>query len=126
MEDRPIGSGMAMGLEQEIFAELSAELSIADEDFDENLLLSKVRSSIRSIKGARKYQNNPEYFNTEERIEKDLYEYFENIMGLALDRYSRIGADGESSHSENGISRTYENEKRWFSGVIPISPPPGK
>lgn len=114
-----------VGLEQEIFADLSAELSVSDKNFNEALLLSKVRSAIRSIKGARKHQNNPELYN-DERIEKDLHEYFENIRGLALDRYNKIGADGESSHSENGTSRTYEDEKRWFSGVIPISPLPGK
>lgn len=116
-------SNMTLGLEQEVFADLSAELSVSDENFNETLLLSKVRSAIRAMKSARKYQNNPEFY-TEEKIEKDLYNYFEKIQGLTLDRYNRIGADGESSHSENGTSRTYEDEKRWFSGVIPISPPP--
>lgn len=120
-----IDSGMTVGLEQEIFADLSAELSVSDKNFNETLLLSKVRSSIRSIKGARKYQNNPEFYD-DDRIEKDLHNYFENIRGLALDRYNRIGADGESSHSENGTSRVYEDEKRWFSGVMPISPIPSK
>lgn len=120
-----IDSGMTAGLEQEIFADLSAELSVSDKNFNETLLLSKVRSAIRSIKGARKYQNNPEFYN-DERIEKDLHEYFENIRGLALARYNRIGADGESSHSENGISMVFEDEKQWFSGVIPISPIPSK
>lgn len=120
-----IDSGMTAGLEQEIFADLSAELSVSDKNFNETLLLSKVRSSIRSIKGARKYQNNPEFYD-DDRIEKDLHNYFENIRGLSLDRYNRIGADGESSHSENGTSRVYEDEKRWFLGVIPISPIPSK
>lgn len=120
-----IDSGMTVGLEQEIFADLSAELSVSDKNFSETLLFSKVRSSIRSIRCARKYQNNSEFYD-DDRIEKDLHNYFENIRGLALDRYSRIGADGESSHSENGTSRVYEDEKRWFSGVIPISPIPSK
>lgn len=120
-----IDSGMTVGLEQEIFADLSAELSISDENFNETLLLSKVRSAIRAMKGARMYQNNPEYWN-DERIEKDLYNYFDKIRGIASDRYDKIGAGGESSHSENGTSRAYEDEKRWFSGVIPISPPPSK
>ena len=120
-----IDSGMTVGLEQEIFADLSAELSVSDENFNEILLLSKVRSAIRAMKGARMYQNNPEYW-TDERIEKDLYNYFDKIRGIASDRYDKIGAGGESSHSENGTSRAYEDEKRWFSGVIPISPIPSK
>ena len=125
MANEATGNKIIAGFEKELLSDLSDELSIADENFNPTLLLSKIRSSIRSIKGARKYQNNPEFY-TDERIEKDLYEYYENIRGLALDRYSRIGADGESSHSENGISMAYEDEKRWFSGVIPISPPSGK
>lgn len=120
-----IDSGMTVGLEEEIMADLTAELSVADPKFSPALLLPKVRSAMRSIKGARKYQNNPEYW-TDERIEKDLHNYFENIRGLASDMYAKIGAEGEKSHSENSTSRTYQDEKRWFSGVIPISPPPSR
>lgn len=32
---------------------------------------------------------------------------------IALDLYNKIGAEGETSHSENGISRTYESS--WIS-----------
>lgn len=120
-----IDNGMTVGLEEEIMADLTAELSVADPKFSAALLLPKVRSAIRSIKAARMYQNNPEYW-TDERIKKDLYNYFENIRGLASDRYSKIGAEGEKSHVENGTSRTYEDEKRWFSGVVKISPPPSR
>lgn len=118
-----IDSGMTVGLEEEIMADLSAELSLTDPNFSAALLLPKVRSAIRAMRGARAYQNNPEYW-TDERIEKDLYNYFDNIRGLAMDRYSKIGAEGQSSHSENGTSRAYQDEKRWFSGVVKISPPP--
>lgn len=118
-----IDSGMTVGLEEEIMADLSAELSLTDPNFSQALLLPKVRSAIRAMRGARAYQNNPEYW-TDERIEKDLYNYFDNIRGLAMDRYSKIGAEGQSSHSENGTSRAYQDEKRWFSSVVKISPPP--
>lgn len=120
-----IDSGMTVGLEEEIMADLTAELSLTDPKFSPAILLPKVRGAIRAMKSARMYQNNPEYW-TEERIEKDLYNYFDKIRGIASDRYDKIGAGGEKSHSENGTSRTYEDEKRWFSGVIPISPPPSR
>lgn len=32
---------------------------------------------------------------------------------IALDLYNKIGAEGQMSHSENGISRTYESS--WIS-----------
>lgn len=120
-----IDSGMAVGLEEEIMADLTAELSLTDPNFSPALLLPKVRSAIRAMKGARMYQNNPEFW-TDERIEKDLYNYFDKIRGIASDRYDKIGAGGESSHTENGTSRTYEDEKRWFAGVVKISPPPSR
>ena len=32
---------------------------------------------------------------------------------IALDLYNKIGAEGETAHSENGVSRTYESS--WVS-----------
>ena len=32
---------------------------------------------------------------------------------IAMDLYNKIGAEGQMSHSENGISRTYESS--WIS-----------
>ena len=32
---------------------------------------------------------------------------------IAMDLYNKIGAEGETSHSENGISRTFESS--WIS-----------
>ena len=30
-------------------------------------------------------------------------------VAIAIELYSKLGAEGETSHNENGISRTYEN-----------------
>ena len=30
-------------------------------------------------------------------------------VAIAMELYSKLGAEGETAHSENGISRTYEN-----------------
>jgi len=30
-------------------------------------------------------------------------------VAVAMELYSKLGAEGETAHSENGISRTYEN-----------------
>ena len=39
--------------------------------------------------------------------------YLDLQFRCAMDLYNRIGAEGELSHSENGISRSYESS--WIS-----------
>lgn len=40
-------------------------------------------------------------------------EYIDLQFRIAMDLYNKIGAEGEKSHSENGISRTFESS--WIS-----------
>lgn len=43
---------------------------------------------------------------------------------IALEIYSKDGADGETAHSENGISRSYENagiSESLLSEVVPLA-----
>ena len=50
----------------------------------------------------------PGYF-TEERIVSEL-KRGKNTMAMAcVDIYSKVGAEGQKSHSENSVSRTYES-----------------
>lgn len=111
-----IDSGMTAGLEQEIFADLSAELSVSDKNFSETLLLSKVRNAMREVKRARNY---PKSY-ADEAIEQDLYDYFSNIRNIALYDYNQIGAEGQSSSGENGTSRSYVDRNKYFSGICPF------
>lgn len=42
---------------------------------------------------------------------------------IAMDMYNRIGAEGQMSHSENGVQRTYESgwvSESLLSEVVPI------
>lgn len=121
MTEENVDSGMAVGLEGEILAELTMEFSITELNFNSDLVLLKLRSAMRSVRLARKYFNNPNYYDTEERIEKDMRNYYENIHDLAIIRYNKIGGEGEESHSENGITRTYHTEKECLTGILPIS-----
>ncbi len=109
-------SEMAVGLEQEIFADLSAELSVSDENFNETLLLSKVRNAMREVKRARNY---PKSY-TDSQIETDMYDYFSNIRNIALYDYNQIGAEGQSSSNENGTSRSYIDRDKLFCGICPF------
>lgn len=111
-----IDSGMTAGLEQEIFTDLSAELSISDENFNETLLLSKIRNAMREVKRARNY---PKSY-TESQIKEDMYDYFSNIRNISLYDYNQIGADFEESHSENSVSRSWKDRDKLFCGICPF------
>lgn len=111
-----IDSGMIVGIEQEIFADLSAELSVSDKNFNKTLLLSKVRNAMREVKRARNY---PKSY-TDSQIETDMYDYFSNIRNIALYDYNQIGAEGQSSSGENGTSRSYVDRDKYFSGICPF------
>lgn len=111
-----IDSGMTIGLEQEIFADLSDELSVSDKNFSETLLLSKVRNAMREVKRARNY---PKTYS-DSQIEQDMYDYFSNIRNIALYDYNLIGAEGQQSSSENGTSRSYVDRDKLFCGICPF------
>ena len=109
---------MKISLEEELMADLTAELEIADkEKFDSSLLLSKVRNALREVKRARKY---PSYY-TKEQIEADMYEYYSNIRSLSLYDYNTIGMEYQSAGSENSTSRTMIDRNKLFAGIIPFS-----
>ena len=109
--------GMNVQLEQELIADLTIELEIADENFNSQLLLSKVRNALREVKRARRY---PKSYS-DERIEHDLYNYYSNIRNIALYDYNTIGMEFQESSSENSTSRTMSDRDKLFAGIIPLS-----
>lgn len=108
---------MTITLEQELIQDLKAELQIADERFNEQLLLSKVRNALREVKAARKY---PSYY-TDKQVNADMYDYYRNIRNIALYDYNTIGMDFQSASSENSTSRTMIDRNKLFAGIIPFS-----
>lgn len=121
MAEEIIDSEMTVGLEGELLAELTEEFERVVPNYDSVVLRLKLRSATRSIRLARRYFNNPQYYSTEERIERDMRNYYENIHDLTIIRYNKIGAEGEENHSENGIGRTYYTERECLAGILPIS-----
>lgn len=116
MEEETIDSTMSVSLEDEIVEDLKAELS-TDATFNEALLLSKVRNALREVKRVRKY---PSYY-TGEQIQSDMYEYFSNIRNIALYDYNLSGAEYETNHSENSVSRGFIDRNSLFGGIVPLS-----
>ena len=89
------------------------------ESISDEFLLLIVDSLMDEYKSKRNY---PAYF-TEEQIDADVSAYFNRkkayfSMKVIPAMVGKIGAEGQVSHSENGISRTWETDT-WFSDVIP-------
>ena len=89
------------------------------ESISDEFLLLLVDSLMDEYKAKRNY---PGYF-TEEQVEADVAAYFNRkktyfAMKVIPAMVGKIGAEGQVSHSENGISRTWETDT-WFSDVIP-------
>lgn len=53
------------------------------------------------------YYNDRHYTPTDDKPYEDIYEGI--ILQLAISAISKYGAEGESSHSEGGVSRSYDN-----------------
>lgn len=107
---------MSVGLQDELIADLTLELS-SEPTFSVDILKQKVVGAIREVKTARKY---PSTYTTEQ-INSDLYNYYSNIRNISLYDYNMVGVEGQSSSSENGISRSFVDRDKMFKGVIPLA-----
>lgn len=107
---------MNVGLQEELIADLTAELE-SESTFNAKVLQSKIVGAIREVKTKRKYP----YYYTSSQIEKDLYGFYSNIRNIALYDYNRVGAEFEKSHNENSVSRTFGDREKLFHGVLPMS-----
>lgn len=74
----------------------------------------------RAVQSYRNYVNYPPDME-ETDIESDMKDNLYCISDLALYAFNKQGADFESMHNENGVSRTYEGEGSIFiaHGVFP-------
>ena len=109
--------GMTVTLEQAIIDDLTAELQIADKNFNPDLLRSKVQNVLREVKRARKY---PASYS-DNQIMRDMENYYSNIRNLALYDYNTIGMEFQTSSSENSTSRSMEDRNKLFAGIVPLS-----
>ena len=103
---------------EEIIAELTTELQIADPHlFNADLLKVKVESAYREVVRARRY---PSSYNVAS-IEADMQKYYSNVLALARYDYNQVGAEGQKSYHEDGITIHYLDRDTLFYGVLPIA-----
>lgn len=104
-------------MENELIEDLTAELQITDKLFNASLLEIKVRNAIKEVKRARNY---PSHY-TDEMIDDDMERFYSQIRNIALYDYEQIGAENETSHSENNISRSFVDRDKLFAGILPLA-----
>lgn len=105
-------------LQDELFKDLKIELS--DElhsDKDEKILSVKIKNAIREVMQQRNYQKG----HDKAFIEADMQQFYPVIHNLVIYDWNKIGAEGEKSHGENGISRGYADRNTYLSSVIPFA-----
>lgn len=107
---------------EELLKELNTDLEVElaselHEDSDKALLSSKVKAAYYAVKRKRNYQEH----HTEEFINKDMKSMYDIIKDLALYDWNHIGAEGETSHSENGISRAWNPRENILREVTPFA-----
>lgn len=104
-------------MEDELIADLTAELEVSDEKFNASLLASKVKNAIREVRTMRRYP----ITYTEDMITRDLKSYYSQCRALALYDYNKIGGEFETDHTEDSNRRSFVAREKLFSGVIPLA-----
>ena len=105
-------------LQSEVVEELKIELSLLGEVVPSDAVINlKVKDAIREVKRERNYPST----YTDDMILADLERLYPNIKAKAVYKGNLIGAEFESSHSENGITRVWREYERLSNGIIPIA-----
>lgn len=103
-------------LKTEIISSLEKRLS-GEPSWNAEVIADMVEDAIEEVKKARRY---PSTYSTEQII-TDLYLHKPQIKKICIYDFNRDGADGQNIHSENNVYRGFEDRKKCFSGILPIS-----
>ena len=102
-------------METDILADVSTYLGDEVSVQDNPILLILINRAIRKV-CSKRYP----YGYTDAEKEKAVSKYRDTVFEAAVYYWAKQGADGENSHSENGISRSYQNEGDIYFDVVPM------
>lgn len=104
--------------ERELNTDLAAEITGSGAEVLTGVLAIKVKAVIRELLNIRNYELSG---MTDEEIEADINRYYTQCMNVARYDYNQIGAEGEDTHNENGISRKFVDRSTLWRGVVPFA-----
>lgn len=99
--------------DENMYDDLKAFLEIDESD---KILPVLIRQAERNVV-SRRYP-----FGANEQEAKAAKKKYENVIFKAvIYAYNKQGAEGQASHSENGISRTYIDEASLYEDIVPMA-----
>ena len=101
-------------LQNSVVSDLTLELK-DEENFNATVLSQKVKLAILDVYARRDYGNS--HYSDEQILKELSTRYYSVICDLARYDYNQIGIEGESSHVENSVNRTYRDRDRLLSSV---------
>lgn len=104
-------------MEEELFSDITTYLNEDYEPEQDNLLHLLIKNSVREVCN-RRYP----YGYTDEQKSSVIKQYYNTIFDVAVYLYSKQGAEGQISMSENGTSRSYESGGIPDSYLVSITP----
>lgn len=100
----------------EIFEKLKRNCKVRDLAYEDEVYMDEIDSAISVVNRRRGFTP------TEQKPYED--KYADLIYRLAMHSLAKMGAEGQTSHSENGISRSYGNANQYpnelLDEVIPL------
>lgn len=102
-------------MEAEILNDVITYLGDEVSESDNPVLLILINRAIRKV-CAKRY---PFGYSDEEK-EAAVERYRDTVFAAAVYYWTKQGADGENSHSENGIIRSYQSEDDIYFDVVPM------
>ena len=86
------------------------------EESDIAILTEILNDVVAEVISERRY---PESMN-EEEIQADMKKYIPNVKKIVKYDFNQVGVEYQTSHNENGISRSYMNRADLFEGILPF------
>lgn len=104
---------------KEVIEDLTTELQ-SDKDFSADKLAVKVKNVYREIVSRRNY-GVTSFAKNNDKIAEDLYNnYYHILVNASRYDYNQIGIEGEKSHIENDINRSYVERDKLFADIMPF------
>lgn len=106
-------------MEEELLDDIITYLQDDYEPEQENILRLLIKNSVKEVCN-RRYP----YGYTDEQKTTVIKQYYNIVLDVAVYLYSKQGAEGQVSISENGMSRSYEKggiPDSFLAGIIPIA-----
>ncbi|PPK77473.1 hypothetical protein BXY41_11611 [Lacrimispora xylanisolvens] len=103
-------------METDILADVSTYLGDEVSEQDNPVLLILINRAIRKI-CSKRYP----YGYTDKQKAAAVSKYRDMVFDAAVYYWAKQGSEGQSSHSENGISRGYQSEDDLYFDVVPMA-----